>query len=183
MSLLRSTLFVLSALSLSATAHALQITPGTTAIATGNETGQAAIDAIILPLIAPSTELYKQNVGDAADSGSLAGSYTTTFSNSPLDPADATITYSGGSIVGPTAYLLVKGGSQTPAWYLFDLTFLGWDGMATLDIEGFWPAQGSISHVALYGTAGTPRVPDAGSTLAMLGVGLALVAWARRKLG
>ena len=111
----------------------------------------------------------------------MAGSYATTFANTASDPADATITYTGGNIVGATAWLLVKDGNNNPAWYLFNLTTLGWNGTDVLQLTGFWPGSGAISHVALYGTPGT-SVPDAGTTMALLGLGIGALGFARRKL-
>src|SRR5688500_18145531 len=74
----------------------------------GDETAQPQINPIISGIIGNSTELYKQNVGDAFDTGILAGSYVTTFSNTPSDPSNAFIDYVSGPFVQPTAYLLVK---------------------------------------------------------------------------
>lgn len=154
----------------------------------GNETGQAQIDAAIAGFIAGSTELYKQDVG-GGESGALAGSYETEFFNTPLDPKDATITYVSGNVVGPTAYLLVKDGNQEPAWYLFDLTaILNWDGVETLDLNDFWPNQGAISHVTLYGNSAPPPDPDPDPvpepvSLALLGLGLVSVGALRRRTG
>lgn len=96
-------------------AQALLITPAS-AVLSGNDTGQAAIDAIVLPYIAPATELYKQDVG-GAESGAYAGSYNTVF-DPPSDPTGATITYVAGQpVIQPTAWMLVKDGNATPAWY------------------------------------------------------------------
>lgn len=147
---------------------ALILTPGTDSPLTGNQTSQSQINAAIAGTIGSSVLLYKQDVG-GPESGSLASSYRTTFSNTPLDPADALIEYVGGDIVGPVAFLLVKDGNQTPAWYLFNLTNLGWDGMDDLSLSGFWPNRGAISHVALYGK--TTSVPEAGALL-LFGTGL-----------
>jgi hypothetical protein len=165
-------------------AQALNITPASLPQYTGNQTSQAQINAAIAPIIGSAVELYKQDVGAGSDSGSLAGSYVTTFSNSASDPADALIDYVGGSIVGATAWLLVKDGNQTPAWYLFNLTLLGWNGTDDLVLTGFWPGNGAISHVALYGTpgGGGNTVPDAGTTMALLGLGLGALGFARRKM-
>jgi len=159
-------------------------------IYTGQETGVPQIFAEILGLsggsidLAAMTELYKQNVGEGSDSGTFAANYQTTFSNSSSDPQDADIMHVGGAkITGISPlYLLVKDGNQDPAWYLYDIT--GWDGMEIM-LRGFWPNQGAISHVSLYGTAGTPPPPsvaDGGTTLLLLGSALAGLGLMKRKL-
>jgi hypothetical protein len=165
-------------------AFALSITPSSGVINStrweGPQTSQADIDAALSGIIGTSTEQYKQNVG-GSESG-LTGSYETLFFNSPTDPAEATITYTGGPIVNPTAYLLVKDGNQNPAWYLFNLSALGWTGVETLELTNFWPNQGAISHIALYGGANSDlRVPDGGSTIALLGAALMLIAGIARR--
>lgn len=126
--------------------------------------------------------VYTQNVG-GSEEGSFGSSYTTTFSNTPQDPADALIDYiSGPSITGPSIYLYVKDGNQNPAWYIFNLSALGWNGVDDLNLTGFWPNQGAISHVTiLTGDTGN-RVPDAGGTLALMGVALCSLGLLRRKL-
>jgi len=126
------------------------------------------------------TLLYKSDVG-GADSGSLPNSYDTTYFNSPTDPKDAKIEYKGGAIVsGSPIYLLVKDGNHDPIWYIFDIT--GWNGTETIDLQNFWPGEGAISHVSILGTETTTRVPDAGSSLALLGLALTSVGLLRRKL-
>jgi hypothetical protein len=80
---------------------------------------------------------------------------------------------------------LVKDGKLgDPAWFLFDLTALGWNGTETLEFTGFWDgAKGAISHVTLYGRRQPGNgVPDGGVTAALLGLGvLGLGFLARRK--
>jgi hypothetical protein len=157
---------------------ALIITPDD-AVLSGNETSEAEIQAIIAPVIDPATELYKSNVG-GAEEGDLAGSYETTY-HPEEDPTSATIVYTGGDFVGPIAWLLVKDGAAIPAWYLFNLTALGWDGTETLQLNDFWTdSKGAISHVALYGEREVPDVPEP-ATLALLGMGALFVGARARK--
>jgi hypothetical protein len=167
-----------------AQANALSITPSTGTMGvnewTGPQTSNSAALAAIAAYIGSAQELYKNNVGGAEEK-TLAGSYETTFLGSAGDTSGATITYTGGNIVGPTAYLFVKDGSGPPAWYLFNLTAFGWDGMATLDLSEFWQGvNGAISHVSLFGN-NTP-VPEP-ATMLLLGAGLiGLAGYGRKKL-
>jgi VPDSG-CTERM motif len=179
----KSGLAVALAAAMSLSAHALSITPATVPQLTGNETSTAEILAAIASTIGSATSLYKADVGDPVlESGPFAGNYATVFSNSASDPSDATISHTGGDAINSNPiYLLVKDGNHTPAWYLF--TIAGWNGTDDLVLTGFWPEGGAISHVDIFGTDGGEQVPDAGGTLALLGIGVALLGLARRKLG
>ena len=117
--------------------------------------------------------LYKDNVG-GGEEGLFAGSYETSYQNEPLDPQDALIEYvAAPALVCDALYkciLVVKDGNQTPAQYFFDLFTAGWNGTDDLYLQGFWPNNGAISHVSIWGGPGH-EVPEPG-TLGLLGLSL-----------
>jgi hypothetical protein len=180
--ILKTMLVAAIALGFTSYSHALSITPASTPVFTGTNTSN--LDAQEISAIVGTTvsEVYKQDVGDP-DSGDFADSYETTFSNEPNDPQDALIDYLGGaSITGGSIYLYVKDGNATPAYYIFDIT--GWNGTDDITLTGFWPDNGAISHVTILSGAGRPdeRVPDGGTTVAMLGLAFAGLGGMRRFL-
>jgi hypothetical protein len=156
------------------------ITPDSTdlVVATGNQTGvggpnginQAVLDSLGFSLA--DNEVYKQDVGDS-DVGALADSYNTSFNG---DLSGGSITYVGGPFLGNPIYLLVKDGDQIPAWYLFDIQ--DWNGTETITLSGFWPDNGSISHVSIYGD--NIQVPEP-SSLLLLGSGILAFGFAGRR--
>ena len=123
-----------------------------------------------------TVDLYYKNDHPSAEEGPFASSYDTTYTNSPSDPEDALIGYTGGSSIScPECFLLVKDGNQDPIWYIFDIGT--WNGTDDIVLNGFWPAQGAISHVSIYGSA--VPVPAA---VWLFGSGLlGLIGIARRK--
>jgi hypothetical protein len=178
MTVLCAALFVVGMVS-SASAVPVTIDTLTSWFAAGNQTSQAQIDAIIGPLMGGATEVYKQNTGSPlpADEGSYAASYVTTYG---AGNETALISWVGAPapfISSIPVYLLVKDGNADPyAWYLYNLTTLGWNGKDLITINALWPAQGSISHVAMYGSTAVPEP----LTLLLLGLGLVGVAGVRR---
>jgi hypothetical protein len=163
--------------------YALTVSPGGE-IGSGNATGVPQIITEInnnLGINLAGMELYKQDAG-GGEAGGFAGSYNTSFSPNDADASGFTITYVGGSAISANpVYLLVKDGNNNPAWYLFNIT--GWNGTDVITGSGFWPQNGAISHVSIYGTPGTTTVPDGGLTLVLLGASVAGLGLLRRKLG
>ena len=158
----------------------------------GEDTSQAVISAAINTYFDPIPGApvpdwvganWKYTSEPAAiDSGSLATSYNTSFLTGN---EGAVVTYVGGNIISPIAYLLAKDGSVpdsdplTHAWYFYNLTALGWTGTESITITGLWPDAGSFSHISMYGSEGTTQVPEPG-TLILLGLGLVGLAGIKR---
>jgi hypothetical protein len=128
-----------------AVALAQDLQPGV-AIASGPENDTTTILSTISGLIGTDTETYKDDQGDGEE-GSAMQWYSTTYNQ---DLSGAEIVWDGAPdpYITEPSYLLVKGGNQEPAWYLFDIS--SWDGMATISLSGFWPGQGSISHISIF---------------------------------
>lgn len=138
---------------------------------------------IVANLVGTSTDLlmlYKSdqdNAQGSVDSGLAAAWYDTTYSNSSTDPQDALIEWLGGpSLSCSECYLSIKDGNNNPSLYIFDISF--WDGQMDIDMNDFWPTQGAISNVAIWGPATSVTEPV---TLALLGLGLFGVASARNR--
>lgn len=161
-----------------ANAQALTITPSTSGVIAAN-LGQSNCEAGCVYNAFGLTNdgtldlLYKGAVGNI-DEGTFAASYNTVFANTESDPSDATITHIAGlSIVCPECYLAIKDGNQNPSYYFYNLS--SWNGTETIELRDFWPEQGAISHVSIWGREGitppTGTAPEP-SLIALLGLGL-----------
>jgi hypothetical protein len=176
----RFTILISLVFGLAYNAHAISITPAN-AFASGPETAvPQVLTAAATACGCTLTQQYKQDAV-AGETGSLANSYSATIT--PAGDADSfQITYTGGSSVGPTAWLIVKDGANNPGWYLFNLTDLGWNGTDTINGSSFWPQQGSVAYVELFGNTSPPPTPlPAPSPLLLLGSGILGVGIFRRK--
>jgi hypothetical protein len=146
----------------SSVADFISLTPSQN-FASGPQTDQAQIDLFIsnfYGVVLP--EVYHAVVGSpVVESGLAAGFYTTVFTPTP-DPSGAKITWDGGLSVIDASYLLVKGVDVTPglaSWHLFALS--DWNGTDAIHLSDFWPSQGSISHVSIYGSVVAVPEPSA----------------------
>src|SRR5688572_873688 len=166
-------------------AFALSLTPANADFffQMGGDVGADDVETIT-PSNVQLIEVYKQNVG-GSESGAFANSYTTVFA--PLtDPKGATISYDGAPdpvIGGTEIWALAKDGAT--GHYLWNIS--GWNGTEALIMSGLYPNQGSISHVSIFSNTDVPRdtppprVPDGGTTVALLGFALGALALMRRQ--
>lgn len=177
-------MLVIAALAVNAGAAVVTLAPGDeitngTIEGTGNFNPKADDVEGWLNLDFDLTSCYKDE--SDGEEGNLAGSYSTDIDFNS-DPSGGTISWDGGDKVDGIAYLIVKNGNHAPYWYVFDISVPGeWDGMMDIELSGFWPQGGAISHVEIVCGPSheipTPAALPAG--LALLG----LAAMRRRRNG
>jgi hypothetical protein len=119
-------------------------------------------------------EVFKQNAGGSASG--LTSSYTATITNSNSDVLLEWIT--GQPIMSATSlYFVLKDGNNQPSIYIANIS--DWDRMADVKFTGFWPSNGEISNVQIWGTnrntvppptGQDPTVPEPASVLMWVGL-------------
>ena len=179
--------YVLTILLFAINANALQITPDLAVFSGIDPKNPDTEDMELITDKSPLELLYKNDVAEGDDQEtSFWNNYTTTyyspFPNPSTDPLDANIAYTTGSFINysPTFLLVKDGVAHDPIWYIFNLTNLFWNGTDTLELRGFWPGGGAISHVAIYGGEEVPNVPEP-TTMLLFGTGIAGLAAVRRR--
>lgn len=169
---------------LSFNAHALLLEPpgdGTSNVTSASQEEQLLIDSLGLGDVDLDL-FYKADFGDdPEETGPFSNSYTTSWIlDSEGEPTGADIAWDELSAIAcPSCYVAVKDGNNEPAYYFFDIS--SWDGMETLELRDFWPNNGAISHVSIYGKEMTVQVPEPG-TIGLLGLGILGLVTARRKI-
>lgn len=162
-------------------ANALMLTPSTSGVIAGTAYGPDNCEPGCVETVFKTddlTLLYKADVGEiVSEEGAFAPYYNTQFTNSQFDPSGAVITnLLGGWITCGECYLAIKDGKHSPGYYFYNLS--GWNGTETITLANFWPNEGAISHVSIWGDH--TSVPEPG-TLSLLGAGLLLAAFGKRR--
>ena len=138
------------------------------------------------------TEFYRGE-HPSKEEGPFAPSYTTTFSLSANDPANALIEWVNGQpwIAANPVFLHVKDGVHTPNNYVFDIS--GWDGQADISLLNFWLKfdeddgyTGAISHITVFGApedsdSDDGVIPEPATLLIWSALGILGLAWRFRR--
>lgn len=116
---------------------------------------------------------------DGWQGGVFRGYHSTVFASTVKHAHDAVIEQASSSIMPCLeCYLVVTSNNAAPAYYLYDLSLSNWNGGSTLSLQGFWPGQGRISRVSIWGRKAA-LLPEPG-VLLLTGAALLGIAFAHR---
>lgn len=139
--------------------------------------------------LTPLSFLYKHNIGGGEEGNVGLFSFSAVTANAGGGD-DLLLTWTGGAANACAGYascwLVVKDGNANPGRYGYNLsTQTSWNGNGNIQLLNFWPAQGSISHVALFGvgtcTSNCFNETPEPSTVALVGLALLGAGAARRR--
>ncbi|PHQ25593.1 PEP-CTERM sorting domain-containing protein [Marinobacter guineae] len=174
-----------AALLLSVNAHALLLQPPGNG--SSNETSASQEESELISALGLGGVdldlLYKADFDTGDEEGAFETSYSTSWIlDGENEATGADITWDGvlAAITCPSCYVAVKDGNNTPGFYFFDISNL-WNGTDPLEFRNFWPDNGAISHISIYGKEMTVQVPEPG-TMGLLGLGILGLMTVRRKI-
>jgi hypothetical protein len=117
----------------------------------------------------PQTEVYTLTSGSSVPAGPLA--QATMTGSVEVITSNQTINLGAGGYM----YVVAKYGNDSEVFYIGGMT-------GEITLANFTGNQNGLSHYVLFNPAGTPSVPDGGTTMALMGLGFCALGVARRRL-
>ena len=165
-----------SALTIGAPDRTFDITPATSGVfGNSNNVGASDVGAAFGGTWTNAGERTSVGTDGSLTVGLLAGSFGSGDANGTWSINPAFWSTYGSAVIS----VHVGQGGGDPDYWMFQLPANTLAGTWAYDIIS--GGGGGLSNIKLWGS-GTAQVPDGGSTIALLGLGLTLLAIARRKL-